>query len=131
MAENAKKVRLDKFLTQAAELTRSEAKQKIKKGSVTVDEEVVKKAEVKISLQDRVCIDGEEVTYEKYRYIMLHKPAGVVSATGRCQCQAVLDLITERTRTFFLLEDWIRYGGYYFLQTMGAGPIFITEKAYR
>lgn len=64
MPENAKKVRLDKFLTQAAELTRSEAKQKIKKGSVTVNEELIKKPEVKISLQDRVCIDGEEVLYE-------------------------------------------------------------------
>ena len=49
MPENAKKVRLDKFLTQAAELTRSEAKQKIKKGSVTVNEELIKKPEVKIS----------------------------------------------------------------------------------
>ena len=48
MPENAKKVRLDKFLTQAAELTRSEAKQKIKKGSVTVNEELIKKPEVKI-----------------------------------------------------------------------------------
>ena len=67
MPENAKKVRLDKFLTQAAELTRSEAKQKIKKGSVTVNEELIKKPEVKISLQDRVCIDGEEVLYEQYR----------------------------------------------------------------
>ena len=33
MPETLKKMRLDKFLTQAAELTRSEAKQKIKKGS--------------------------------------------------------------------------------------------------
>ena len=65
MPENAKKVRLDKFLTQAAELTRSEAKQKIKKGSVTVNEELIKKPEVKISLQDRVCLDGEEVLYEQ------------------------------------------------------------------
>ena len=64
MAENAKKVRLDKFLTQAAELTRSEAKQKIKKGSVTVNEELIKKPEVKISLQDRVCMYGEEVLYD-------------------------------------------------------------------
>ena len=74
-------MRLDKFLTQAAELTRSEAKQKIKKGSVTVNGEVVKKAEMKVSSEDAICLDGEVVTYEKYRYIMLHKPAGVVSAT--------------------------------------------------
>lgn len=71
MPETLKKMRLDKFLTQAAELTRSEAKQKIKKGSVTVDGEVVKKAEMKVSSEDAICLDGEVVTYEKYRYIML------------------------------------------------------------
>ena len=104
MPENAKKVRLDKFLTQAAELTRSEAKQKIKKGSVTVNEELIKKPEVKISLQDRVCIDGEEVLYEQYRYIMLHKPAGVISATEDAEDRTVLDLIAD----FFRLEGWIK-----------------------
>ena len=101
MPENAKKVRLDKFLTQAAELTRSEAKQKIKKGSVTVNEELIKKPEVKISLQDRVCIDGEEVLYEQYRYIMLHKPAGVISATEDAEDRTVLDLIAEGKKGLF------------------------------
>jgi len=101
MPENAKKVRLDKFLTQAAELTRSEAKQKIKKGSVTINEELIKKPEVKISLQDRVCIDGEEVLYEQYRYIMLHKPAGVISATEDAEDRTVLDLIAEGKKGLF------------------------------
>mgnify|MGYP000080919638 FL=1 len=101
MPETLKKMRLDKFLTQAAELTRSEAKQKIKKGSVTVDGEVVKKAEMKVSSEDAICLDGEVVTYEKYRYIMLHKPAGVVSATEDAQCQTVLDLITEGRKGLF------------------------------
>lgn len=101
MPENAKKVRLDKFLTQAAELTRSEAKQKIKKGSVTVNEELIKKPEVKISLQDRVCLDGEEVLYEQYRYIMLHKPAGVISATEDAEDRTVLDLIAEGKKGLF------------------------------
>ena len=101
MPETLKKMRLDKFLTQAAELTRSEAKQKIKKGSVTVNGEVVKKAEMKVSSEDAICLDGEVVTYEKYRYIMLHKPAGVVSATEDAQCQTVLDLITEGRKGLF------------------------------
>ena len=79
MPETLKKMRLDKFLTQAAELTRSEAKQKIKKGSVTVNGEVVKKAEMKVSSEDAICLDGEVVTYEKYRYIMLHKPRGYIT----------------------------------------------------
>ena len=78
MPETLKKMRLDKFLTQAAELTRSEAKQKIKKGSVTVNGEVVKKAEMKVSSEDAICLDGEVVTYEKYRYIINRQELSVL-----------------------------------------------------
>ena len=60
----------------------------------------MKKAEMKVSSEDAICLDGEIVTYEKYRYIMLHKPAGVVSATEDAQCQTILDLITEDEEDF-------------------------------
>lgn len=101
MPETSKKMRLDKFLTQAAELTRSEAKQKIKKESVSVNGEIVKKPEVKVSVQDEICLDGEGISYKKYRYIMLYKPAGVVSATEDAECTTVLDLITEGKKGLF------------------------------
>ena len=101
MPESTKKMRQDKFLTQAAELSRSEAKQKIKKGCVTVNEEVTKRPEVKVSLEDIVCLDGKNVCYEAYRYIMLHKPAGVVSATEDAQCRRVLYLIEEGKKGLF------------------------------
>lgn len=101
MPETSKKMRLDKFLTQAVELTRSEAKQKIKKGSVSVNGEIVKKPEVKVSVQDEICLDGEGISYKKYRYIMLYKPAGVVSATEDAECTTVLDLITEGKKGLF------------------------------
>lgn len=101
MPDISKKMRLDKFLTQAGELSRSEAKQKIKKGSVTVNGEVVTKPEVKVSSEDTLCLDGEEISYEEYRYIMLHKPAGVVSATQDAQCRTVLDLIKEGKKGLF------------------------------
>lgn len=101
MPESTKKMRLDKFLTQAAELSRSEAKQKIKKGCVTVNEEVTKKPEVKVSLEDTVCLDGKKICYEVYRYIMLYKPAGVVSATEDAQCRTVLDLIKDGKKGLF------------------------------
>ena len=68
---------------------------------MTVNEELIKKPEVKISLQDRVCLDGEEVLYEQYRYIMLHKPAGVISATEDAEDRTVLDLIAEGKKGLF------------------------------
>lgn len=101
MPDTSKKMRLDKFLTQAAELTRSEAKQRIKKGSVTVNGEIVKKAEVKVSPEDTVCLDGREIIYEQYRYLMLHKPAGVISATEDAADRTVLDLIAEGKKGLF------------------------------
>lgn len=101
MPDTSKRMRLDKFLTQAEELTRSEAKQRIKKGSVTVNGETVKKPEQKVSEEDVICLDGQAVTYVKYRYIMLYKPAGVVSATEDAQCRTVLDLITEGRKGLF------------------------------
>lgn len=101
MPDTSKKMRLDKFLTQAAELTRSEAKQRIKKGSVTVNGEIVKKAEVKVSPEDTVCLDGREIIYEQYRYLMLHKPAGVISATEDAADRTVIDLIAEGKKGLF------------------------------
>lgn len=101
MPDTSKKMRLDKFLTQAAELTRSEAKQRIKKGSVTVNGEIVKKAEMKVSAEDKICLDGREIIYEQYRYLMLHKPAGVISATEDATDRTVLDLIAEGKKGLF------------------------------
>lgn len=101
MPDTSKKIRLDKFLTQAAELTRSEAKQRIKKGSVTVNGEIVKKSEMKVSPQDKVCLDGKAVVYEQYRYLMLHKPAGVISATEDAADRTVLDLIADGKKGLF------------------------------
>ena len=76
------RMRLDKYLTQAAGLTRSEAKQYLKKGRVCVDGEVIKRPETKVDAGlVRVTVDGKLCSYEKYTYLMLNKPQGVISAT--------------------------------------------------
>ena len=95
-------MRLDKFLTQTAGLTRSEAKQYLKKGRVCVDGAVVKKPETKIDADTaEVTVDGKNCHYEKYTYLMLHKPQGVVSATEDGRERTVLDLIREPARGLF------------------------------
>lgn len=101
--ENAmEQMRLDKFLTQTAGLTRSEAKQYLKKGRVCVDGAVVKKPETKIDADTaEVTVDGKNCHYEKYTYLMLHKPQGVVSATEDGRERTVLDLIREPARGLF------------------------------
>lgn len=92
-------LRLDKYLADMQVGTRSEVKQMIRKGMVTVDGTVIKKPEEKVDgkMQTVVC-RGEIVGYQKYEYYMLNKPAGVVSATEDRRDKTVLDLIKERKR---------------------------------
>lgn len=96
------RMRLDKYLTQAAGLTRSEAKQYLKKGIVCVDGEVIKRPETKVDAGlVRVTVDGKLCSYEKYTYLMLNKPQGVISATEDGRERTVLDLVREPVRGLF------------------------------
>ena len=92
-------IRLDKYLADMGCGTRSEVKQMIRKGQVEVNGEKAKKPERKITTgKDHVCVAGKEISYEKYRYLLLHKPAGCVSATTDNREQTVLELLPEELR---------------------------------
>lgn len=87
-------MRLDKFLADAGLGTRTEVKSLIKKGRISVNGEIAKKPELKIEPEtDRIAADGEELSYQEHFYYMLHKPAGVVSATEDGRFETVLDLL--------------------------------------
>lgn len=86
-------IRLDKLLADAGVGTRSQVKEYIRRGFVTVDGEVCKKAERKVSGQERICCQGQAVEYARYRYYMLHKPQGVITATRDPREKTVLDLL--------------------------------------
>lgn len=89
-------VRLDKFLCDLAQGTRSEVKQFIKKGLVTVDGQIAKSADGKINEETAVVsLNGKVLHYQKYTYLMLNKPDGVVSATTDGQSTTVVDLCKE------------------------------------
>jgi 16S rRNA pseudouridine516 synthase len=77
---------------------RSEVKQWIRKGRVKVNDSIVTKPEQKVSLEDMVCFDDTRISYQSVVYYMLHKPAGVVSATRDKVSRTVLDLISDRQR---------------------------------
>ena len=76
------KITLDKYLADMGVGTRTEVKRAISKGRVSVDGACVKKPETKIDTEETtVVFDGQIVEYTKKEYYMLHKPAGVISAT--------------------------------------------------
>ena len=92
-------MRLDKYLCETGFGTRSQVKDLLKKGQVMVNGEVVKKPELKINeTTDQILCQGKKASYQKNIYLMLHKPAGVVSATEDNREKTVLDLVRP--------EDW-------------------------
>jgi 16S rRNA pseudouridine516 synthase len=92
-------LRLDKFLADMGIGTRSEIKVWVRKGRVKLNGEICTKPETKVSLNsDKISFDEKEINYVDYQYIMLHKPAGVVSATMDNVSTTVLDLIEEKQR---------------------------------
>ncbi len=94
-----KQMRLDKYLAEMGKGTRSQIKQDLKRGMVTVNGQMEKSADRKVDpTADQVTYAGESVSYVAYEYYMLHKPAGVISATEDRREKTVLDLITDRSR---------------------------------
>ena len=92
-------IRLDKYLADMGVGTRAEVKKYIKQGKVQVDGVTVKASEMKIDQEaQEVTFQGTRVGYEAFEYYMLHKPAGVVSATTDEKDQTVIDLISDKKR---------------------------------
>ena len=92
-------MRLDKYLADMGIGTRTEIKKYVRQGKVKVDGVVVKSPEIKVNLDvQTVSYLDQSVSYEKFEYYMLNKPAGVVSATTDEKDKTVIDLITAKKR---------------------------------
>ncbi len=89
-------MRLDKFLSDSGIGTRKQIKEYVKNGMVRVDGEVAKRPELPIDPEkNEIIFDNKNLTegYAKYRYYLLNKPQGVVSATTDKHDTTVIDLI--------------------------------------
>ena len=92
-------MRLDKFLSETGVVSRADAKKQIRWGKVTVDDKTIRQPEFKLDeLTAKVTYKGTLVSYQKYEYFMLHKPAGVISATTDKKEKTVLDLLSGTHR---------------------------------
>lgn len=96
------RIRLDKYLSTALGITRTEAKTLITKGRVTVEDKKEKEPATKVDGESAsVFVDGKPCHYEEFHYYMLHKPAGVVSAVSDETEKTVIDLIGEKNGRLF------------------------------
>ena len=88
-------MRLDKYLAETAQCTRSEAKTLLNRGRVTVNGVVCKKGDTQLREGDSVAVDGAPLAYQQFVYLMLNKPEGVVSASTDKRDTTVVDLIGD------------------------------------
>lgn len=89
-------MRLDKFLGDCGIGTRKQIKEYIKNGMAVVDGKVANKPELSVDpSKNEIIFSGENLTsnYKEFRYYMLNKPQGVISATEDKREETVLDLI--------------------------------------
>ena len=92
-------MRLDKLLGDMGIASRSELRQMIKRGRVTVDGRAVTAPDIKVDSEgSSIALDGEELRYKSFRYYMMDKPAGVLSATEDGRQKTVLDLVSPEMR---------------------------------
>ena len=92
-------MRLDKFLCEMNIGTRSQVKELVKKGLISVNGQVMRSADYKVDEQrDSIAFQGKRLEYRKFVYFMLNKPRGVVSATQDSISSTVTDLLAAEGR---------------------------------
>jgi 16S rRNA pseudouridine516 synthase len=74
-------LRLDKYISNATDLSRTDAKRLIKSAVVTIDDVIANNPARKIAADEVVAIEGSAIKGAQNRYFMMNKPAGVVSVT--------------------------------------------------
>ncbi len=90
------KQRIDKFISNQLGLSRNDTRTGIKRGKAVVNGFVQKDISYQVIPEtDKISYDGNEIKYKKFIYIMLNKPAGVISASSDSKHKTVLDLVPK------------------------------------
>ena len=92
--------RLDKFISERGEFTRSRIKELASKGHIRVNNIIVKKADTKIDPErDTVEVLGNIIKPDRFKYLLLNKPDGYVCSTDEHDGPTVMELIPPEWRT--------------------------------
>ena len=93
------KQRLDKIIASTGKYSRREVKLLLRQGRILVDGRMAGKPEEKYHPEAvELRVDGEVLHYRRETWVMLHKPAGYLSATEDGRGKTVLDLLPEDLR---------------------------------
>ena len=92
-------MRLDRLLSELGVASRSELRQIIRRGRVSVDGASVTAPEFKVDPeQSQICLDGQVLRLQRFRCFMMNKPEGVLSVTEDRKQETVLDLLPPELR---------------------------------
>lgn len=90
--------RLDKILANTGRWSRKEVRELVRAGRVSVNGVTARTPEEKHDPAAEFLVDGQAVSGERLVYLMLHKPAGLVSATEDPREPTVLTLLPPHLR---------------------------------
>ncbi|MEN8177527.1 MAG: 16S rRNA pseudouridine(516) synthase RsuA [Pseudomonadota bacterium] len=88
-------MRLDRYLSSASVMTRSQAQKAIRKGRVRVNGGVANRPAAIVPAEAEVSLDGQLLARSGLRYFMLNKPQGYVCSTDDQHNSSVLELLDE------------------------------------
>ena len=86
-------MRLDFLVAHGAGVTRKQARTLISRGRVQINGAKASRAGTPVAAADVVLLDGAPLTLPGHRYVMLHKPQGVVCSTDDPDHRTVIDLM--------------------------------------
>ena len=91
--------RLDKVIAAMGVASRREVKEMARQGRISVDGVPVLSPEMKVDpVRAQIRVDGELLGYQKHTYLLLHKPAGLLTATEDPHGKTVMDLLPPEYR---------------------------------
>ena len=91
-------IRIDKYLSVALGISRSEAKILLKSGKISTDGKIISKPETKVSETAEVKCEGEILKYKKYIYLLMNKPEGILSAATDKRVKTVVDIVPDHLK---------------------------------
>ena len=95
----AARIRLDKLISSTGEFSRKEVKSLISSGNVCVDGNIVRCPEEKYDPECvRITVNGNDLEYNEFIYLMLNKPAGYITSTKDPGGITVMELLPEKYR---------------------------------
>jgi 16S rRNA pseudouridine516 synthase len=93
--------RLDKVLAHMGIGSRKEIKKLCRESRVRVNGEIVHDSgRIVLPYQDTIEVDGQQVVYREFLYLMMNKPQGVISATEDMRMETVIDLLEPQDQAF-------------------------------